>query len=210
MLKTLLQDGIASLGLSVNPEQINQLADYLHLMQKWNKAYNLTAITDDERMVSYHVLDSLALLNNLPENATCLDVGTGAGLPGIPLAIMRQDTHWNLIDSNGKKTRFVQQAISHCQLSNVKVVHTRVQDYHADSPFDVIVSRAYASLQEFVSSVDHLWQANTRLITMKTELSDAERLALSPQGYEIDITQLQIPGIDQQRSLVNIQRNKND
>ena len=201
-----LEAGLAAMGIPVEPGQLAQLQTYLDQLQKWNRVYNLTAISDPERMVAYHILDSLALLDQITPQAACLDVGTGAGLPGIPLAIMRPDSQWLLMDSNGKKTRFVQQAVASCGLSNVKVVHSRVQDYHADSSIDVIVSRAYASLQDFVSSVQHLWQPNTRLITMKTELSNSELQAIDRQRYTVEIIRLQIPGIAEKRSLVTIQR----
>lgn len=206
MSKSLLQDGLTGLGLEFNQDQVDKLNDYLELLQKWNRAYNLTAITDAGKMVSYHVLDSLAIAYSLPLAARCLDVGTGAGLPGIPLAILMPESSWVLLDSNGKKTRFVQQAIASCQLSNVKVVHMRVQDYHADSPFDVIVSRAYASLQDYVSSVNHLWYADTRLISMKTELSETELQAMQAHQYQLAVTQLQVPGIEEKRSLVTLRR----
>lgn len=208
MTESKLEIGLAAMGIPVDSRQLLQLHTYLEQLKKWNRVYNLTAITDPERMVSYHILDSLALLQQVPQGAACLDVGTGAGLPGIPLAILRPDTRWALLDSNGKKTRFVQQAVASCGLLNVKVVHSRVQDYHADSSIDVIVSRAYASLQDFVSSVQHLWQPDTRLITMKTELSDSELQAIDTQKLDLEIFRLQIPGIAEKRSLVTIQRQK--
>ena len=206
MLKRRLQQGLNELGLGFNQDQIDALVTYLELLQKWNRAYNLTAISDVNTMVSYHVLDSLAIASAIPLKGRCLDVGTGAGLPGIPLAILIPGTRWVLIDSNGKKTRFVQQAIASCQLSNVKVVQGRIQDYHADSPFDVIVSRAYASLQDYVSSVNHLWHTGTRLISMKTELRESELKAIKASHYQLEVTQLQVPGIAEKRSLVTLQR----
>ncbi len=206
MLTSMLQAGLAGLNLSFDDRQIKQLKDYLELLIKWNKSFNLTAITDPQKMVAYHVLDSLSIISEMPQQGSCLDVGTGAGLPGIPLAIMLPESYWVLLDSNGKKTRFVQQAIASCGLSNVKVVHSRIQDYHADSSFDVIVSRAYSSLLDFVSSVDAIWQGNTRLITMKTELSENELQSLDSTLFKLQINQLQIPGIAEKRSLVTIQR----
>ncbi len=206
MLTTMLRQGLAELHLSFEDSQIEQLKTYLELLKKWNKSFNLTAITDSQKMVNYHVLDSLSLISELPLQGRFLDVGTGAGLPGIPLAIMLPQSNWVLLDSNGKKTRFVQQAIASCKLSNVKVVHSRIQDYHADSLFDVIVSRAYSSLLDFVSSVDALWLDGTRLITMKTELSESELASLDSSLYKLQISQLQIPGIAEKRSLVTIQR----
>ena len=206
MFETHISKGLDALSVPCNDSQVARLADYLRLLQKWNKVYNLTAIDDEYKMVAYHILDSLAIHSAIPEQACCLDVGTGAGLPGIPLAILLPQSNWVLIDSNGKKTRFVQQAIAGCGLDNVKVVQARIQDYDADSSFDVIVSRAYASLQDFMSSVEHLWQVNTRLITMKTELSESELSAVDKQGLEFNIAPLQVPGIAEKRSLVSIQR----
>lgn len=201
-----LQAGLAELNLTADSGQVEKMLSYLALLQKWNKAYNLTSIKDPNKMVAYHLLDSLAISKAIPDSSHCLDVGTGAGLPGIPLAIMMPKAKWVLLDSNGKKTRFVQQAIASCGLSNVKVVQTRVQDYHAVSPFDVIVSRAYASLQDFISSVDHLWQTDARLITMKTELSKSELQEIDEQLFDLDISQLQVPGIPEKRSLALIVR----
>ncbi len=206
MLTSLLKKGLEQVNLTFEESQVKQLNDYLELLVKWNKAYNLTAITNPQKMVAYHVLDSVAIINEIPDRGLCLDVGTGAGLPGIPLAIMLPQSKWVLLDSNGKKTRFVQQAIASCGLSNVKVVQSRIQDYHADSSFDVIVSRAFSSVSDFVSSVTPIWQTGTRLITMKTELSEAELQPLDSAIYKLEINQLQVPGIAEKRSLVTIQR----
>jgi len=206
MLSAQLRAGLESMQIDFTDGQIDQLSSYLLLLKKWSKAYNLTAITDLQKMVAYHVLDSLSILQQIPDGAYCMDVGTGAGLPGIPLAIMLPETNWVLLDSNGKKTRFVQQAIAHCKLSHVKVVQSRVQDYHAESSFDVIVSRAYSSIADFVSTVDDLWQPQTRLITMKTELSEDEIQSLDASLYQFEIIKLQVPGIAQKRSLVTLTR----
>lgn len=208
MLKDDIRSGLQALQIEADAEQIDQLADYLELLNKWNKAYNLTAITAPAKMVAYHVLDSLSLLPYIPPQGHCLDVGTGAGLPGIPLAIMLPESRWVLLDSNGKKTRFVQQAIAQCKLKQVKVVQSRVEDYHADSSFDVIVSRAYSSLGNFMQTVEALWQADTRLITMKTALADAELAAIDTSQYQLQTLNLQIPGIAQKRSLVLVSRRK--
>jgi 16S rRNA (guanine527-N7)-methyltransferase len=201
-----LQDGLARLGLDCSAEQAEKLLQYIDLLQKWNKIYNLTAISGKQKMLSYHVLDSLSIAQQIPANASCLDVGTGAGLPGIPLAILLPGTQWVLLDSNGKKTRFVQQVIASCALSNVKVVQCRVEDYHAESHFDVIVSRAYAAIADFTTSVQHLWQPGTQLMSMKTQLSAAERQALDASQYDLEILPLQVPGISESRSLVTIKR----
>ena len=205
-LNVAIKKGLDELSIPCTDYQLEKLCVYLALLQKWNKVHNLTGIKDEQKMVAYLILDSLAIHASIPAQASCLDVGTGAGLPGIPLAILFPQTHWVLLDSNGKKTRFVQQAIASCGLTHVKVVQSRIQDYDAASPFDVIVSRAYASLQDFMSSVDHLWQTNTRLITMKTELSDTETSAVDTNSYQIQVTPLQVPGIVEKRCLVSLQR----
>ena len=203
-----LSDGLDQLGLQVSSVQQSKLLDYVDLLERWNKTYNLTAIRDPKRMVAYHLLDSLSIADAIPGEAHCLDIGTGAGLPGIPLAILREDTSWVLLDSNGKKTRFVQQAIAALGLSHVKVVQTRVEDYHADSAFDVIVSRAFASLADFITGVAGVWQDDTRLLTMKTELSDEELTAIDQSIYDLRVTQLKVPGVAEKRCLVNIERRK--
>ncbi len=208
MFNAELRKGLQALQLEFSDEQIDKLTIYLELLKKWNKVYNLTAITDAKKMVAYHVLDSLSIIAHMPAQGLCLDVGTGAGLPGIPLAILLPESSWVLLDSNGKKTRFVQQAIAHCNLTQVKVVQSRVQDYHAESSFDVIVSRAYSSLADFMASVEGLWQADTQLITMKTQLMSAEIEALDQSQFQLQTFNLQVPGIAQPRSLVIVQRRK--
>lgn len=205
-LSNRLRQGLAQLGIAHDDDQVDRLIQYLELLRKWNQAYNLTAITDPVRMVDYHLLDSLSILAAIPDAGRCLDVGTGAGLPGIPLAIMLPQSEWTLLDSNGKKTRFVQQAIAHCGLANVKVVQSRVEDYHAASTFDVILSRAYASLHDYIASVQHLWQPGTRLIIMKSALGESELQQIRAQDYRLDVTSLQVPGIAEQRNLVTIER----
>lgn len=192
------------MGVEVSPVQAERMIDYLALLQKWNRSFNLTAIRDPRKMLSYHLLDSLSIKPALLESGECLDVGSGAGLPGIPLAIMLPGTHWTLLDSNGKKTRFMQQAVANCGLGNVQVVHSRVEDYHARSPLDVIVSRAYASLSGFCESVAHLLSPGTRLLTMKTTLQDSEVTELDSNRFSLSQQTLRVPGIDESRTLVKI------
>ena len=205
-LRARLQQGLIAIELPLDEIQVDKLLDYLALVGKWNKSYNLTAITDPVKMLSYHLLDSLAIFDAVKSAGTALDVGTGAGLPGLPLAIAMPDSKWTLLDSNGKKTRFLQQVVAQCNISNAEVVQSRVEDYDAEKPFDIIVSRAYASLSGFVESVQHLAQPETTLLTMKTGLGAEEAEALGSKNYLIEETSMQIPGIDSSRSLVKLRQ----
>ena len=205
-LRSRLQQGLATIELSLDDSQVDKLLDYLDLLGKWNKSYNLTAITDPEKMLSHHLLDSLAIFNAMTSAKSALDVGSGAGLPGLPLAIALPELKWTLLDSNGKKTRFLQQAVAHCNISNAEVVKSRVEDYHAAKPFDIIVSRAYASLSNFVESVQHLLQAETTLLAMKTTMDSAESRVLDGKKYLIEETELRVPGINSNRSLVRLRQ----
>ena len=197
-----LREGAETLGLDLDPAQLERMIEYLFLLQKWNRRYNLTAIRDIERMVSHHLLDSLSILPVLGNCHRALDVGSGAGLPGIPLAIAMPRSRWTLLDSNTKKTRFIQQAIAHCGVENAQVVQARVQDYHAPDAPDFIVSRAYASLADFCDSVAHLLDPKTRLVTMKTGLKPSEKQQLDANRFTIEEQELTVPGIREARSLV--------
>ena len=137
-----LLSGLAALLLELSDDQVDALLEYILLIQKWNKAYNLTAVREPLEMVGLHLLDSLAILPHLKPSRIA-DIGTGAGLPGIPLAIARPDCHFTLLDSNSKKTRFVQQAVLELKLSNVEVVHARVEEIMPANPFDAVLTRAF-------------------------------------------------------------------
>jgi 16S rRNA (guanine527-N7)-methyltransferase len=199
-----LRAGTEALGLALHQSQHDQLLEYLYLLEKWNDSYNLTAIRELPRMLSYHLFDSLSILSTVSGCNKILDVGSGAGLPGIPLAIAMPDTIWVMIDSNAKKTRFIKQAIAHCGLRNAQVVQARVEDYDAPDSLDFIVSRAYASLPDFCDSVAHLLTANTRLLTMKTGLKSQEKLLLDATRFSFEEEMLTVPGIDEKRSLVTV------
>ena len=196
--------GLTALNLELDDSQIGRLLAYLSVLEKWNRRFNLTAITDLQKMLSYHLLDSLSILNWCKSATRALDVGSGPGLPGIPLAIALPDCHWTLLDSNGKKTRFMQQALATCAVNNATVVKSRVEDYHAPEPLDIIVSRAYASLSKFTESVASLMQPQTVLLTMKTVIDRNEAAAFDEQNYEKQEFDLQVPGIREQRSLITV------
>ncbi len=204
-LKSQLAQGLDQLALSVSDDQLEALLGYLSLLNKWNKSYNLTAIREPEKMLAYHLLDSLSIASWIQPRSRVLDVGSGAGLPGIPLAIVLPQSEWWLLDSNGKKTRFMQQAVAVCPVNNATVVKSRVQDYHAAESLDIIVSRAYASLRGFAESVAHLMHPGTMLMTMKTGLEEIET-SLTPTQYDRREYDLHVPGISEPRKLVTVRQ----
>jgi len=201
-----LRAGTGALGFSLQQTQYDQLLEYLYLLEKWSQVYNLTAIRGLPKMLSYHLLDSLSILPWLGDCRKAIDVGSGAGLPGIPLAIAMPDTAWVMLDSSSRKTRFIRQAIAHCGLRNAQVVQTRVQDYHAPDSPDFIVSRAYASLADFCDSVAHLMAPGTSLLTMKTGLKEEEAGELDRSRFVFEEQRLQVPGISEARSLVVVKQ----
>ncbi len=198
----LLESGLNELGLSIALDKINALMAFLELMEKWNKTYNLTAIRTKEDMVILHILDSLAVLSFL-QGSRVLDVGTGAGLPGVPLAIYKPEMKFVLLDSNAKKTRFVQQVVMELGLKNVHICHSRVEEYYDAEGFNCIVSRAFSSLQEMVEKTRHLMHENSLLLAMKGQKPDAELARLSMPA---EIIPLYVPGINAERCLVRIEK----
>jgi 16S rRNA (guanine527-N7)-methyltransferase len=199
-----LRAGTDALGLTLQQTQHDQLLEYLYLLEKWARVYNLTAIQGLPKMLSYHLLDSLSLVPRLEDCRKALDVGSGAGLPGIPLAIAMPEAIWVMLDSNARKTRFIRQAIAHCGLKNAQVVQSRVEDYHSPDSLDFIVSRAYAPLAEFCDSVAHLLEPKTQLLTMKTGLRQKEVQQLDTCRFVFEEEIINVPGVSETRSLVSI------
>ena len=196
-----LADGLSALPLELTASVQNRLIDFLHLLVKWNRAYNLTAVRQPEQMVVRHLLDSLVIGPNLQGNRV-LDVGTGAGLPGIPLALAYPDYHFTLLDSNGKKIRFVTQAVAELGLANVDVIQSRVEAFQPGSRFDTITARAYASIEELVSQTTHLLADEGKYLIMKGVYPVAEVEAM-PTGYCLEAVQpLNVPKLDAERHLL--------
>lgn len=195
-----LAQGLIALNLGLTPVQQHQLLAYLGLLAKWNRAYNLTAVRDPGQMVARQLLDSLSVLPWL-DGPRILDVGCGAGLPGLPLAIARPDLEFHLLDSNGKKTRFVTQAVAELRLGNVGVHQVRVEGFRPQYPFDVITARAFAALGDIIRWTEHLLAPGGRWLAMKAELSDGELAAVGP-GYCLEQHSLSVPGEPAVRKLV--------
>lgn len=195
-----LGDGIAAMGIAVTPEQQQKLLDYLALLHKWNKVYNLTAVREPGQMVSNHLLDSLAVLPHLwPQR--WLDVGCGGGLPGIVLAVMRPEWSFTLLDSNSKKTGFVQQAAIELGLRNVQVHCGRVEQWQPEEKFDGIISRAFAEAADLVKLTQHLLKQDGKWAAMKG--APEQELAKLPAGIEVEkVITLHVPKLEAARSLV--------
>jgi len=199
-LSDVLRQGIADLSLAIDNEVQQKLLDYLALLHKWNKTYNLTAVRQPEQMVIYHLLDSLAVLPFLWERKW-LDVGCGAGLPGLVLAILKPEWAFTLIDSNSKKTSFVAQAIIELGLKNVEVVCGRVEDLSVLDKYDGIISRAFADTSDFVVQTRHLLAVDGGWAAMKG-IPDAELTRL-PLWVKVEkVLQLNVPDLPAARSLV--------
>ncbi|MCW8919687.1 MAG: 16S rRNA (guanine(527)-N(7))-methyltransferase RsmG [Gammaproteobacteria bacterium] len=205
-LRARLDSGLQQLGLEL-PEAVRaRLIAYIRLLVKWNKAYNLTAVRDPQEMVTRHLLDSLAVVPHLPAGRI-IDVGSGAGLPGIPLALVFPERDFTLLDANGKKSRFLVQARAELGLANVTVVNQRVEQFHPAHPFDCVITRAFASVADILTSSRHLLASNGQMMAMKGEVPAAELSAL-PVGYRLlEVLPLRVPGLEQeQRHLIRIGR----
>ena len=195
--------GLESLNCTPNETQLSQLKQYVDLLDRWNKTYNLTAIRDPKEMIPLHIFDSLVVADFI-KGDNCLDVGSGAGLPTIPLAILQPQRAFTALDTNGKKTRFIQQAVIELGLKNVNVEHTRVENYQADKKFDAIISRAFASLHDFVSSSSpHLAKGGV-LYAMKGQYPAGEIQYLA-KGFQLNKShELIVPAVEGERHLLEI------
>ena len=198
--RNILISGLNTLNLPHNTEQIEQLLAFIRLIAKWNKAYNLTAVRNNEDMARLHILDSLAILPHI-EGKRVIDIGTGAGLPGIPLAIFLPEVEFVLLDSNAKKTRFVQQVILELKLKNVSVIHSRAEDYQPELGFDIITTRAFTNLADMVKMTAHLLSPNGVLLAMKGLIPEAELAEINAKTTLIPI---KVPEVEAERCLVRI------
>ncbi|MBQ9258762.1 MAG: 16S rRNA (guanine(527)-N(7))-methyltransferase RsmG [Neisseriaceae bacterium] len=201
---TSLRNGLSAMAITVSDKQFNQLCLYIDLLEKWNVAYNLTAVRDVSQMVSVHLLDSLSILPFVSTQAhSVLDVGSGGGLPGVPLAIMRSDLAVTLIDSHSKKTAFLQQAVIELGLNNVQVITDRVENVK-EFQYDIIVSRAFAELGDFVRLSSHLLSKNGVWLAMKG-VYPYEEIDRLPENIIVEqIQEVKVPFIDGSRHIVRM------
>lgn len=201
--REILQSGLDALHVVWREDQIERLLAFLKLIDKWNKAYNLTAIRDMEDMARLHILDSLAVLPHI-KGGRAIDVGTGAGLPGIPLAIFLPEVRFTLLDSNAKKTRFVQQAILELKLANAEVCHSRAEAFRPEQKYDTVMTRAFAALPDILQTTAHLLAEGGRVLAMKGQNPHAE---LEELKVKSSVVPIHAPGVEAERCVVIIEQN---
>jgi 16S rRNA (guanine527-N7)-methyltransferase len=199
-----LDHGLAGLGFTLSAEARSRLLQYLRLLSKWNRIYNLTAIREPSKLVSHHLLDSLAVLPHL-EGTSVVDVGSGAGLPGIPLALARSEWAFALLDSNHKKAAFLRQAVLELNLENTQVVTDRAEHWRPVQRFDIVISRAFSDLAGFVDTARHLCRSGGVLAAMKGIHPDEELAQLGPEVRIQKVVALDVPGLRASRHLVLLQ-----
>lgn len=192
-------------GVALTQEQCAKLLRLLDELVKWNATYNLTAITKRDEMITHHLLDSLSVNGDL-SGETVADVGTGAGFPGLPLAVVNPQRKFTLIDSNNKKVRFVAHAARTLGLNNVEAVHARAEAPRAGAPFDTVVARAFAALPDLLEKIDPLCGPATRVLAMKGKRPDDEIAAVRSPWQVIETRSLSVPGLDEERHLVTLRK----
>jgi|FLOH01.1.fsa_nt_gi 16S rRNA (guanine527-N7)-methyltransferase len=203
-----LEQGMQEMGLPCQEGVLLALMAYLKLLEKWNSSFNLSGVSDIQTMVSRHLLDSLSISPYL-QGDVFVDIGSGAGLPGIPLAILNPDKQFVLIDSNGKKTRFLFQAQIELGLNNISVENCRVEHYQSQQQIDMVICRAFSTLEDVVIRLQPIFSSKCKLLAMKGHYPEDE-ISQLPDGFEVTRTiKLKIPGSDSQRHLIEVMRKKN-
>lgn len=210
-----LAEGVQQLNIQADDKQLDLLLQYVQLLKKWNQTYNLTAIEDTNEIISKHILDSLSVAEYL-QGENIIDVGSGAGLPGIPLAIFCPDKQFTLLDSNAKKTRFIQQAAIDLGLKNVQVLHQRVEDFlpiieangKATNEFNTLLSRAFAASDKLFVSCQQVLKCLSEQGRIIFMLGKQNHLEALPNGYNVvDIHSIEIPNLEAQRHIAIVERN---
>jgi 16S rRNA (guanine527-N7)-methyltransferase len=204
-LEDRLQAGLAAMQIEAKPKLIQDFCHLLRLLDKWNRAFNLTAVRDPAEMVSRHILDSLSARPFL-SGVSILDVGTGAGFPGLPLAIAEPQRHFTLLDSGGKKIRFVRHALGELALDNVIVEQLRVEAFEPADLYDAVISRAFSSLGDFVRRCGSLVATGGCLLAMKGKYPDTELSGVPGMWEVVDVVGLDVPGLVGERHMVIMRR----
>jgi len=203
VLSAQLDEYLAEMNLSATEQQKKQLIGFVEMLNKWNKAYNLTSIRDPQQMLIRHIMDSLAVSAHLV-GERFIDVGTGPGLPGIPLAIMNPDKTFVLLDSLGKRIRFQKQVQHELGINNISSVESRVEAYQPETKFDGVLSRAFASIEDMLHWCHHLPTDNGCYYALKGQLAEDEMEKL-PEEFEVtDVIELKVPRLDEQRHLLRV------
>ena len=197
----LWEQGLEQLDCHPTKTQLSELNQYVEMLYRWNKTYNLTAVREVQDMIPLHIFDSLVVANFI-KGDNCLDVGSGAGLPTIPLAIMQPDREFMAVDTNGKKTRFIQQAIIELGLKNAKVSQARIESWDADVKYDAIISRAFASVYDFLESSSAQLAENGTLYAMKGQYPEGELQYIPKQYTLLQSHSMTVPFVDGERHLL--------
>lgn len=205
-IKNSLQKALRENSYELDTEVQEKLITYLNLLEKWNRVFNLTAIRDPQDMVMLHLLDSLSV-NAYLDGHRIIDVGTGAGLPGIPLALLNPHKHFTLLDSNSKKTRFLINVVQELKINNIEVVHSRCEDFRPDVCFDIIVTRAFASITTMLVATQHLLCKGGKFLAMKGVYPEQEIKDIPADFSVLNTHQLKIKGLDAERCLVCVTPN---
>ncbi|MCF6253282.1 MAG: 16S rRNA (guanine(527)-N(7))-methyltransferase RsmG [Thiomicrorhabdus sp.] len=203
VLTPCLEEGLKALNVEATPEQVALLIQYLTLLEKWNKVYNLTAIRDPQEMLVKHLLDSLATVPHIT-GQRWIDVGAGGGLPGIPLAIMFPEKQVDLLDSNSKKIRFLTQAKTELGLQNTQVIHGRVERYQPEELYDGVVSRAFASMNDMLHWTNHLLKEGGAWWAMKGQEAFEDLTSLPGEVRVQEVIKLTVPGLNAERMLLKV------
>lgn len=208
-LHTILASGLDALSLELSDMQQQQLVDYVVMIDKWNKAYNLTSVRDPKQMMVKHILDSLAIVPYLSDSAdeNIIDVGTGPGLPGMPLAIAFPNKSFTLLDSLGKRVRFMTQCVHSLKLTNVTPVQSRVEEHNGEKPYDIVLSRAFASLKDMLHWCEHLVDSEGQFLALKGQFPQEEIDEVSDHFQVSRTENLTVPNLVGERHLVWLKKN---
>jgi 16S rRNA (guanine527-N7)-methyltransferase len=204
-LRIQLDGLLAQTDLNITAKQASQLVELVELLAKWNKAYNLTSVREPSQMLVKHIMDSIVVSPYL-KGDSFIDVGTGPGLPGLPLAILNPDKHFVLLDSLGKRLRFIRQVVLSLGLKNVEIVQSRVEEYKPEMGFDCVLSRAFASLEDMLSWCHHLPNEKGYFLALKGQYPESEIINLDSKFEFLESITLQVPQLDGERCLVKVKR----